>query len=270
MCPAPIASAARPGTSCVPTQRTRPETQAYSAYTSLLEDSPLKVHLRPYKPVCIGEHGGCGRDVIQGVCDGARSLWTNGGKGEARQERRGRGRRRRNVWRRRNLARGRRDEQVSVRESPPFRQRGLLLVLPVSQEATSYGQRRSRSRRTRKSVERAEEAGYDSTVHGHRHPGQYRGPKQRSGMDMRQRPTGAPSRTRSARWRSHSPPDLETPRTALLSYPSSSLQTPTKDQDQPDPLTKTGTLQTQPRTRIQANAGTRRSTRELVHAYLVC
>ena len=60
------------------------------------------------------------------------------------------------------------------------------------------------------------------------------------------------------------------PRTALPSCPSSSLQTPTKDQDQPDPLTKTGTLQTQPRTRIQANAGTRRSTRELVHAYLVC
>ena len=109
----------------------------------------------------------------------------------------------------------------------------------------------------------------DSTVHGHRHPGQYQGPKQRSGMDMRQRPTGAPSRTRSARWRSHSQPDLEAPRTALPSCPSSSLQTPTKDQDQPDPLTTTGTLQTQPRTRIQVSAGTRGSTHEPVCAYLI-
>jgi hypothetical protein len=101
---------------------------------------------------------------------------------------------------------------------------------------------------------------------GHQHPERSR----RSGMDTRRRPLGAPSRTRSPRWRSHSQPDLEAPRTALLSCPSSSLQTPTKDQDHPDPLTKTGTLQTQPRTRIQANSGTRRSTRELVHAYLVC
>ena len=114
--------------------------------------------------------------------------------------------------------------------------------------------------------ERAEEGGYDSTLLGHQHPGRYR----QSGMDTRQRPLGAPSRTRSPRWGSHSQPDLEAPRTALPSCPSSSLQTPTKDQDQPDPLTKLGTLHTQPRTWIQANERTRRSTRELVHAYLVC
>ena len=44
------------------------------------------------------------------------------------------------VWRRRNLARGRRDEQVSVRESPPFRQCGPLLVLPVFHEKQNQNQ----------------------------------------------------------------------------------------------------------------------------------
>ena len=147
MCPAPIASAARPETSCVPTRRTRPETQAYSAYTSLLEDSPLKAHLQPHNPVCIREYGGHCGDVIQDVCDGARSLWTNGGKGEARQGRRGRGRRRRNVWRRRNIARGRRDEQLSVRESPRFGSAGHYWSYPCftrSKTRTSCGRRRCR------------------------------------------------------------------------------------------------------------------------------
>ena len=111
--------------------------------------------------------------------------------------------------------------------------------------------------------ERAEDAGYDSTllvVIG------ILVDIEEQSMDTHQRPLGA-----------HAPAHLAGDHTRdliskrpLPSCPSSSLQTPTKDQDQPDPLMKMGTLQTQPRTRIQASAGTRRSARELVHAYLVC
>ena len=156
MCPAPIASPDLHGTSRVPTQRTRPETQAYSAYTSLLEDSPLKVYLQEYNPVCIREHGGCGRDVIQGICDGAgggdgpfgqteargRQDKQEGGQGEEDEGM---------VWWRRNLARGDRTSNYPSEVTPVSAARVTTGPTCVSPEATSYGQRRSRSRRTRRS-----------------------------------------------------------------------------------------------------------------------
>ena len=92
-------------------------------------------------------------------------------------------------------------------EAPLFQQRGLLLVVPVfrkKQPATAKGDVEAGGQG--EAGERAEEAGYDSTLHGHGHPGRCRGPKQRSGMDTRQRPTGAPSHSRSPCWRSHSRP----------------------------------------------------------------
>ena len=67
----------------------------------------------------------------------------NGGKEEARQA--GRGEEEENegmVWWWRKLARGRRDEQLSVRESPPFLQRGLLLALLVFHKKQNRNQLR--------------------------------------------------------------------------------------------------------------------------------
>ena len=152
----------------------------------------------------------------------------NGGKEEARQA--GRGEEEENegmVWRRRNLAWGRRDEELSVRELPPFR--STTGHTRASQEAnpepaTARGEVEGGDVEAR---ERAEEAGYD-LARGHRHPGRYRGAKQRSGTDAHQRPLGAPSHTCSPRWRSHSRPDLEAPRTAHPSCLSSSPQTQPK------------------------------------------
>ena len=109
------------------------------------------------------------------------------------------------VWQRRNLAGG--DGMSNYpSEAPLFQQRGLLLVVPVfrkKQPATAKGDVEAGGQG--EAGERAEEAGYDSTLHGYGHPGRCRGPKQHSGMDTRQRPTGIPH-IRSPCWRSHSRP----------------------------------------------------------------